>query len=62
MNRPCVAKSFFSNKCYKLPYECSKFRRKITIDVDVILAYMKMRTKKLMLLLVLKMMLMKALA
>ena len=45
-----------------LPYECSKFRRKITIDVDVILAYMKMRTKKLMLLLVLKMMLMKALA
>ena len=46
----------------RLRYECSKFRRKITIDVDVILAYMKMRTKKLMLLLVLKMMLMKALA
>ena len=29
VTRPCVAKSFFSNKCYKLPYECSKFRRNL---------------------------------
>ena len=34
VTRPCVAKSFFSNKCYKLPYECSKFRRNLPSNMD----------------------------